>query len=377
MRGLRGRDKGVMKIQMNKKRRMAAAIMSILTVYGSLAGCGAFPGAGEQKAENLSEYYETRVDFGAKFEPKGNYILHGAGQDQSGITVTFDNYVNVMGQDSIPVITMGYAAPHHNYVDWASYMKKGIEAYGEENYLFLQVGVHFNKDENPDECYYDEIADGNMDRELKSLIQTLKSFRRPVFCRPGFEFNGQWNGYKDGEIYKRAYIRFAELTRECEADNIALLWCYNPDAAEKDYMKYYPGDEYVDWWAIDIFRIASTDLAETKAFLNDADFHEKPVMITEATPYGCDVTKGEGWEEWFEPYFRFVRENPVIKATCYINWKWYDYPQWSNWGDARLEEAPEDLVEKYRRELSDPVYLHAGEKEDMIASLYDCGDYGK
>ena len=351
--------------------RIIGITMSALMCLSVLSACQ------EEPKMNYSENYETRVDFGAKFEPKGNYILHGGGQDQSGITVTFDRYVEAIGSDLTPTITMGYTAPHHNYVDWAMYMKNGIEAYGDDRYLFLQVGVHFNMDENPDECYYDEIADGKMDMQLKSLIQVLKSFKRPVFCRPGFEFNGEWNGYKNPEIYRRAFIRFAELVKECEAENIALVWCYNPDAAVKDYMPYYPGDEYVDWWAIDIFRAGSMWEPHTKAFLEEAEFHEKPVMITEATPYGSDITKGEGWDEWFEPFFKFVRENPVIKATCYINWEWAPYPQWVNWGDARMEAATADIRDKYIKEMSDPIYFHATDKKTAIKSLYDCEDYKK
>ena len=167
------------------------------------------------------------------------------------------------------------------------------------------------------------------------------------------------------------------MVEECQADNIALLWCYNPDAAEKDYMKYYPGNEYVDWWAIDIFRAGSMAESHTETFLQDAEFHEKPVMITEATPYSYDITRGEGWEEWFQAYFQFIKEHPVIKGTCYINWEWSNYPQWSNWGDARMEEAPEAFQEKYRQEMEDTIYFHARDKATAIQGLYGCEDYNK
>ena len=351
--------------------RIIGITLSAIMCFGALAACE------EKPAANYSENYETRVDFGAKFEPKGNYILHGAGQDENGVTVTFDRYAEALGDERTPTITMGYTAPHHNYVDWTMYMKQGIEAYGDDQYIFLQVGVHFNMDENPDEAYYDDIADGKMDMQIKSLVQILKSFKRPVFCRPGFEFNGQWNGYTDPEIYKRAFIRFAEIVKECEADNIALLWCYSPYAEVKDYMSYYPGDEYVDWWAIDIFEASAMDASWTKSFLKDAELHEKPVMITEATPYSFDVTEGEGWSEWYESFFNLIRENPVIKATCYINWEWTHYPQWSNWGDSRIEAASADIREKYIQELSDPIYFHATDKKSAIKALYDCRDYAK
>ena len=138
---------------MRRFTRIIGFTISVLMLFGTLTACQQGP------AENYSENYETRVNFGAKFEPKGNYILHGAGQDENGVTVTFDRYAEAMGDELMPAVTMGYTAPHHNYVDWTMYMKQGVESYGDDQYIFLQIGVHFNMDENPDEAYYDDIAD--------------------------------------------------------------------------------------------------------------------------------------------------------------------------------------------------------------------------
>lgn len=354
---------------MKLHRIVAIALCLAMNICG-LAGCSEEP-QDPELTENVSENYQPRVDFGAKFEPKGNYILHIAGQDTTG----FSAYMNVAGYDLTPAGTMTYLSVHQDYSGRYDWLKSLTEDYDDYGYLFYQIGVHFNEDENPSATYYQELAEGKLDEEFKGLINLFKSMERPVFCRPGFEFNGEWNGYTDPEMYKKAFIRFAELVEECEADNITLLWCYNPDAKERDYMQYYPGDEYVDWWAIDIFRVGSMDMPNAKAFLEEAEFHQKPVMITEATPFGNDVSKGQGWEEWFEPFFRFVQENPVIKGVCYINRDWRAYEKWKDWGNARLDQATTDLVAKYRQELSDPIWLHAQDKESAIASLYDCEDY--
>ena len=361
---------------MKRLTRTLAGLLCVATCMGSLAGCQ-FQPAGDptqpptEPVVNISENYETRVDFGAKFEPKGNYILHIGGQDTKG----FNGYLEVTGKELAPTGTMTYISVHNDYQNSYNHLKSLTENYNDYGYLSYQIGVHFNEDENPFATFYHELADGLKDKEFKELINIFKSLNRPVYCRPGFEFNGQWNGYTEPEVYKRAFIRFAELVEECEADNIALLWCYNPDAKERDYMQYYPGDEYVDWWAIDIFRVGSMDMPNAKAFLEEAEFHEKPVMITEATPTGNNVSKGEGWEEWFVPFFQFIRENPVIKGVCYINWNWQEYEKWKDWGNARLDQAPVELVAKYREELSDCIYLHAQDKNSAIASLYDCRDY--
>jgi len=92
-------------------------------------------------------------------------------------------------------------------------------------------------------------------------------------------------------------------------------------------------------------------------------------MLSEVTPYTYDLSADEGWEEWFVPFFDFVRDHPVIKATCYINWRWADYPWWSDWGDSRLQEST-TVLPNYIEEISDPIYLHAGPQEEFTSLLY-------
>ena len=351
---------------MKKKAFFLTFVFSLLAVLSFMSYQNV------ETAEALSlTGYEERVDFGAKFEPKGNRILHGAGQDQSGNTVTFDNYVNAIGDKYTPSISMGYVAPHHDYETWTSTYKASIAKYAADGKcIALQVGVTFNEDENPDRTYCDKIVSGEVDEQLVGLINQLKSFDVPVYCRPGFEFNGEWNGYTDAELYKQAFIRFATLVNRCGAENIALVWCMNPDGAEKDFAKYYPGDEYVDWFAFDLFRIDSAFDAVTNNFLQMANEHRKPVMISEATPFTYNVSDYKTWSGWFKKYFKFIKENPVIKATCYINWNWAEYPQWSNWGDARMEHAASYVKTMYKAEIKKNVFVHAQAKDSFLNILY-------
>jgi hypothetical protein len=82
-------------------------------------------------------------------------------------------------------------------------------------------------------------------------------------------------------------------------------------------------------------------------------------MIGESTPMGVGVNDGQqSWDKWFAPYFQLIRDNPGIKAFCYINWDWSKYPQWNDWGDARLQQNPE-IADLYKKEMSIPLYRHA------------------
>ena len=34
---------------------------------------------------------------------------------------------------------------------------------------------------------------------------------------------------------------------------VATVWDYSTDAQDLNYMQWYPGDTYVDWWGVNIF----------------------------------------------------------------------------------------------------------------------------
>ena len=53
------------------------------------------------------------------------------------------------------------------------------------------------------------------------------------------------------------------------------------------------------------------------------------------------------WRNWFAPYIALIRNNPAVKAFCYIDWFWPQYSSkvkhpgfnWYNWGDDRVEQS--------------------------------------
>jgi len=127
--------------------------------------------------------------------------------------------------------------------------------------------------------------------------------------------------------------------------------------ADKDYRRFYPGDEFADWWGIDLFSVEHFDAANTVAFMRDAAARRYPVMIGESTPRFVGVQDGAAsWEKWFAKYFAFIRAHRHCKAFCYINWNWAGYPQWADWGDGRIT-ANAEVLRRYREELRDTLYV--------------------
>jgi hypothetical protein len=59
-----------------------------------------------------------------------------------------------------------------------------------------------------------------------------------------------------------------------------------------------------------------------------------------------------------------------VKQFNYIDWNWANYPQWSTWGDARLELDTATYVRNlYLAQLADPVFQHAGSETAFRKTL--------
>ena len=65
-----------------------------------------------------------------------------------------------------------------------------------------------------------------------------------------------------------------------------------------------------------------------------------------------------GWNQWFAPFFTFIHAHAEVKAFCYIDWNWSQYPQWQGWGDARLEQNA-IVSNQFAGEMDSVQYLHA------------------
>jgi len=151
-----------------------------------------------------------------------------------------------------------------------------------DHMLMPQVGLSMTSDGAPETHYEDDVAAGLYDEQIGYLADGLKRVGRPVFLRIGYEFNGTtWNGYMPSS-YISAFRRITDALR-AEDVEVATVWCYAVDGAT-NYMDYYPGDDRVDWWAIDPFSNYHFSNTTARSFMSDAHEAGKPVMIGETTP---------------------------------------------------------------------------------------------
>ena len=300
--------------------------------------------------------YQSRAQYNRRLEP-ADTLLHGAGQSDRA---SFDRYSAATATH--PTLFMTYPDLRDDLPAYFTQLTADLAHFDSPGHVTIpQIGLALNRGKAT--AHYEaETAAGADDPALAELGSGLRALHRPVFVRPGYEFNGSWNGYQPAH-YIDAFRRIAATLHSC-SPGIALVWNWSPDA-ELDaqaagyspstfphrLQAFYPGDDAVDWWALNLFTPQGITAPVTARFLQQAAASSHPVMVAESSPKGFHTTDAAVQTAWFAPYFNLLRANPGIKAFCYIDWNWAAYPQWSDWGDARLERAPA-LLAWFRAQLA-------------------------
>ena len=304
-----------------------------------------------------------RNNYGALLEID-DVVLHGAGQSPDA----FESYFDLMPEDNKPQIYMYYISLNAlNEAFWVDYLKEELEKYS-NHYIIPQIGLSMTGTGDPNDNYEDDVAAGLYDDQILNLVEGLKKLGRPAYIRIGYEFNGiAWNGYDPGP-YVEAYQRITTAISNNDLE-VATVWCAAVGGGtDENYLDYYPGDDYVDWWGIDLFSDSHFTEQLTIDFMADAEVYGKPVMIGETTPRYIGADDATDWEDWFVLFFDFIENYPGVKAFCYINWDWAEFPQWSDWGNAQLSEN--DFVRvNYAHRIRGELYRHATTQSDFRSLL--------
>ena len=206
----------------------------------------------------------------------------------------------------------------------------------------------------------DELGDtiqGVYDSNLSILAQWIINANRPVYLRIGYEFDNVDNHY-DPDQYKQAFRYVVNFMRRAGVHNAAYVWHSNcwDGATGHQWMDWYPGDNYVDWFGASIFNVPS-QFWTAGDFIKLARDHHKPFMIAESTPWGMYTKRGK--LDFLNHIFTFI-EDQNIEAFCYIDSNWDAMPMYSgkNIGDARIETDP-DIKDLWLKETKNDRYLQA------------------
>jgi len=312
--------------------------------------------------------------FFQKYEPQDGRVLHGLGQF---VNLTFyseeenwqlvSDYQNSTG--FIPTIYSAYAYidPYVDDLD-STDITDIVSNHGYPYVLLLGISLFDSTSSLSDvNIPVQSILDGELDYQIIKIAQEIKSLTQtPVFLRPGFEFGSGNSGLHNdpdnpnwtAANFNQIWIHIHDIFSQQEVTNVAWVWnTVNPQSF--DFIDWYPGDEYVDWWGINYF--TANQIASADPFLNSAFVHNKPVMICESNPIENSGTTNESnWNNWFVPYFNKMNNNSHIKAFVYIDDPWDKSGFFDSWPDSRIT-SNQTILENYITELESSTYIHMDE----------------
>ncbi|HLX36323.1 MAG TPA: hypothetical protein VKR29_00930 [Candidatus Binataceae bacterium] len=223
----------------------------------------------------------------------------------------------------------------------ADFMRRYRGFAATHGFFIAQIGLSFRGDEH-------DVSTGMRDPEVIALADGLREVGRAVLLRIGYDFNAP------GALYESsAYIGgFRHAVDRMRQDHLDFASVWDASAAgfsDPHYMKWYPGDDVVDWWGVDFGSATELDSAETKSFLDAAAHHHKPVAVSlslAAMKSDTDALK------LCEAAFNLVHSNPDIKAVslCAI-------PHLGRW---------KKTAAYLKQQLADPRFIEVNEVPAMF-----------
>lgn len=191
----------------------------------------------------------------------------------------------------------------------------------------------------------DSINSGQYDDMIAKRARAVASLGQPVFLRWGHEMNGNWyswsgaanndSGQTNGpEKFVMAWRHIWRIFNQEGASNVVWVWAVNhesvPNQAWNNWRHFYPGDEYVDWVAIDGYNWGtSRSWSKWTPFSNlfspvyDDYADRKPVMIAEVGSTEVGGDKGD----WIQAAASQIKNDfPAVGAFV-----WFDVQKEEDW----------------------------------------------
>lgn len=220
------------------------------------------------------------------------------------------------------------------------------------------------------------------DDYLRGWAEAAARVGGPIFLRYASEMNGTWQAYSgDPEEYIRKWRMVTRVMREV-APNVVMVWC--PFATpQATIASYYPGDDWVDWVAVNIYSVhhydgdatkpALDDPREQLRFVYDRYAARKPIAICEyAATHFCAACNQDVTEFGLKQMTRLYESLPTaFPRVKMINW--FSVDTTSN-GLAHNDYSvtnSEPILQRYRALIAGPWFLSRveGGPETVIAAL--------
>jgi beta-mannanase len=157
--------------------------------------------------------------------------------------------------------------------------------------------------------------------------------------------------------YVKAWKHVHDIFIAEGATNVVWVWCpYGNAVSVNSFAPYYPGNDYVDWVAIDVYNWGSSSLYSlTKTsydVLGSITGNSKPIMLAEFNSVNNE-SSGYRKAAWITAAFgNDIPSLPNIKAVVWFN---HDYLS----PGLRIETKPYDtyVVPAYKKAIASSYYL--------------------
>jgi hypothetical protein len=209
----------------------------------------------------------------------------------------------------------------------------------------------------------DDILAGKYDNDIVKFAQGIAKFGKPIMIRFAHEFNGDWypwtyinNAVVPATTWIKGYKYVHDKVVATGAKNALWMWSPNNGNGGKnpqDILDYYPGDEYVDWIALDGYNWGTSQSWSSWTSFDGvfnnvyqkvvAKCPTKPIMIGET---GCSSTGGDKAEWITNMFFQLKNNFPHVKAFI-----WFNVNKETDW---RFSATPES-TNAYKIGLSDSI----------------------
>jgi len=206
-----------------------------------------------------------------------------------------------------------------------------------------------------------DIIAGKYDGRIASFANEAAKYGKPLFISFAHEMNANWYPWSgDMDLYIKAYRHVHDLM-EKYCHNIT--WVWNPNVDGGNFTGYYPGDDYVDWVAVDGYNTEDygaswRDVNQIfSASLVQLEFYKKHIMIAEMA---CDSnndydenTRKPDWlyngYEWLITKQNSTLDDNLIKAVVYFNFDKIENGKLKKWAISGLysQTKYKEILDKY------------------------------
>jgi len=176
-----------------------------------------------------------------------------------------------------------------------------------------------------------DIAAGKYDSYFRKEADAVRGTGITVMLRFAHEMNllsSDWGPGKagnNGAAYVEAWQHIVTIFRQEGATNVKWVWAPNVDYGGRPFTQFFPGDEYVDYVALDGYNWGTSDGESFESFskifassyATITQLSSKPVVITETASSESGGSKA-GWIE--ETFFRTIPQTmPRVQAVIWFN----------------------------------------------------------